>query len=124
MNTIELTGEEASLLIESTTDALYARVRWSIGFEGKWRALDLKDVQAYLSALSTLHTKAWMLLRDIDSSVLKDFERAFMIPDIVWDLIDEITVAHEWKDVPRHQHSPSLCQTCRILAHAATNLEV
>lgn len=124
MNTIELTGEEASLLIETTTDALYRRVLWSIGFEGKWRALPLEDVQNYLGALSTLHTKAWMVLRDLDSGILDDFEKAFMIPDIVWDLIDEITVAHEWKDVPRHQHSPSLCQACRVLSHAAANLEV
>ncbi len=123
MNTIELSGEEASLLIETTTDALYQRVRWSIGFEGKWRQLPLNQVQEYLGALSNLHTKAWMVLRDI-GSVIEEFEEAFMIPDLVWDLIDEITAAPEWKDVPRHQHSPSLCQTCRILAYAAINLEV
>ena len=123
MNTIELSGEEASLLIETTTDALYQRVRWSIGFEGKWRSLPLIDVQSYIGALSTLHTKAWMVLRDL-GPIIDVFEKAFMIPDIVWNLIDEITAAPEWKDVPKHQHSPSLCQTCRVIAHAAVNLDV
>ncbi len=123
MNTIELTGEEVSLLIETTTDALYQRVRWSIGHKGKWQTLPFDQVQMYLTALSTLHTKAWMVLRDfgdIDSA----FTDAFMIPDIVWDLIDEITKATSWENTPSHLHSATLCKTCRVLAHAASNSDI
>ena len=123
MNTIELSGEEASLLIEATTDALYQRVRWSIGHKGKWQTLPFDQVQMYLRALSTLHTKAWMVLRDIDTDIMSEFSDAFMIPDIVWDLIDEITKATTWADAPKHLHSETLCKACRVLSGAASNLE-
>ncbi len=124
MNTIELSGEEASLLIEATTDALYQRVRWSIGHKGKWQSLPFDQVQMYLRALSTLHTKAWMVLRDIDADINQDYIDAFMIPEIVWDLIDEITSAVAWENVPKHLHSQTLCQICRLISRTASNSEI
>ena len=118
---IDLTPEEASLLIETTLDALYKRVRWSVGHEGAWRSLKIGDVQTYLSALSTLHMKGWMILRDIDSDIIPEFEKAFMIPDNVWDLIDEITSAADWEQVPQHLHSPTLCRVCRVINQEISN---
>lgn len=122
MNTIDLTGEEASLLIEISTDALYRRIKWSIGPRGSWHELGLPLVQTYIGALSTLHLKGWMVLRDIDSEIIPEFDKAFMIPDIVWDLTDEITSAKSWDDVPSHLHSPTLCVVCRVLSYEQANI--
>lgn len=122
MNHMEMTAEEAAMLIEISTDALYRRIRWTIGHEGAWRSLEIDQVQLYIQALSNLHTKAWLLLKDLDGPhVLPDFEDAFMIPDDVWDLIDEIGKVQSWDQIQQHLHSPSLCRVCRILAHEASN---
>ena len=121
MNSIDLSGEEASLLVETTLDALYRRVRWSIGHDGQWRSLDFEEVKMYISALYTLHMKGWMILRDT-GEVIAEFEKAFMIPDDVWEVIDSITAAATWGDVPQHLHSPSLCRVCRTLTQHPSNL--
>lgn len=118
---MNITAEEAALLIEMSMDALYKRVRWSIGHEGRWRSLDFDLAKSYLNSLSTLHMKAWMVLRDLDHEVLPEFEQEFMIPDHVWELVDEITASESWETTPRHLHSVTLCKTCRALYQDASN---
>ena len=114
MNTIELSATEASLLIAAVHDALLRSVRWSIGPEGSWRSVALEEAQNYIQTFAVLHSKIWMILKDYDEPE-SSFEETFMIPQIVWDVVDEITTATSWDQVERHLHSPTLCRACRFI---------
>lgn len=114
MNTIGLTANEASLLIAAVHDALLRSIRWSIGPEGSWRSVPLEDAQNYIQTFAVLHSKIWMVLKDYEEPE-HSFEKAFMIPDIVWDVVDGITTATSWDQVDKHLHSPTLCKACRFI---------
>jgi hypothetical protein len=117
---LNLTQHEAASVIEAIHDALFRKVRWTISpsYE-KWHSLDFTLVQVSIDSLAGIYTSLYMAFRedvgDGDDAIAPGFEKAFIISDEVWAVIDQIREADDWAGVKRHLHGESLCRACREL---------
>jgi hypothetical protein len=109
---LTLTGGEVATLIEASHDALYKRLQWTVREGSNWRDLDILYAGQMVTDLVQAHTKLYLAFREL-GHLHDEFEKAFMITDDVYELIDTITDANSWDQVPTHRHAESLCQLCR-----------
>lgn len=111
---LTLTGGQVATLIEATVDALYKRLQWSVRMDSKWRELPIAYAAQMVRDLEQAHGRLYLAFRDL-GHLHDQFEKAFIISDEVYDLIDMITDARSWDDVTEHRHSPSLCSVCKVI---------
>ncbi len=119
---VSYTQYEMASVIEGIHDSLFRRVRWTISpaYE-KWNSLDFKIVKASIDSLATAYGQSYMAFRqsideDEGEAIAPEYEKAFIIPDEVWDVIDQIRSCETWEEVEQHRHADSLCQACRLLS--------
>lgn len=117
---LNLNQHEAASVIESVHDTLFRKVRWTISpSHEKWHSLDFEIVKASIDALATTYASLYMAFRESvseeDDPISPDFEKAFIVSDEVWAVVDQIREAGDWDQVERHLHSETLCVACREL---------
>jgi len=115
---------ELAATIEALHDAILRRVRWTTVEHDQfqtWRSLELETVQAVLDNLVSAYTKAIMLYRESDFAKSQSFESTFLLKPEVWELLNDVTVATTWTDVPTHPvHSyADRCPVCGSIAGIA-----
>lgn len=117
---ISLTQYEAASIIEAIHDSLFRKVRWTINPNyDEWHKLDFTVVKASIDSLATAYLQIYMAFRqsieeeheEIDAA----YEKAFIITDEAWKVIDQIRNSNDWSQVDRHLHSETLCRACREL---------
>lgn len=111
---LTLTGGEIATLIEATVDALYKRLQWSVRRESVWRTLPIAYAGQMVRDLEQAHAKLYIAFREF-GHLHDEFEKAFIIPDPVYDLIDSIKDATSWDEIEPHLHAPSLCKVCKVI---------
>lgn len=109
---------EAASVIESIHDALFRKVRWTISpAYDAWHQLDFDVVRAAVDSLSTAYMQLYLAFRqsveDSYDSIDPEFEKAFIIGQEAWEVIDQIRESKTWDDVERHLHGETLCRACR-----------
>lgn len=118
---VSYTQYEMAAIIEGIHDSLFRQVRWTVSpAHDRWKSLDFEIVRASIDALSTAYGQSYMAFRqsviEDSEAISEDYERAFIIPDEVWEVIDQIRSCEEWSNVELHLHNESLCQACRLLS--------
>lgn len=120
---VSYTQYEAASIIEAIHDSLFRKVRWTISpAHEHWHALDFQIVKSSIDSLATAYTQTYMAFRqsidDLDDGedISPDFEEAFIVPNEVWSVIDQITISDTWDEVEIHYHGESLCQACKELS--------
>ncbi len=118
---VSYTQYEMASVIEGIHDSLFRQVRWTVSpHHEKWKALDFDIVKASIDALSTAYGQSYMAFRqsinEDEEAISEEYEKAFIIPDLVWEVIDQIRSSEDWEGVEPHHHNDSLCQSCRLLS--------
>jgi hypothetical protein len=113
---LEVLPEELAGIIEALHDGVLRRIRWTCyadhDFAG-WKGLDIGIVQTVMSAMQNAYVKSVMTYRDADYKNRGSFEAAFLWPDEVFEILDEIMTAQSWDEVPKHPvHDPVSCKVC------------
>lgn len=112
--TFTLTGGEIATLIEAAHDSLYKRLKWSISLDTKWRDLPVGYASQMVKDLEQAHTKLYLAFREL-GNMHDEFDEAFLIPDEVYELIDQVSSMQSWDEIETHRHAPSLCKLCKTL---------
>jgi hypothetical protein len=119
---VSYTQYEIASIIEGIHDSLYRKVRWTVNpYHEAWHQLDFDIVLASIDSLSTAYMQSYMAFRQSiedggGEAISPEYEQAFIIPDNVWEVIDQIRSCEDWEEVEKHLHSETLCRTCRELA--------
>lgn len=117
---LNLNQHEAAAMIEAIHDGLFRKVRWTISpSHENWHSLDFEIVKVSIDSLATTYASLYMAFRESvseeDDPISPDFEKAFIVSDEVWAVVDQIREAEDWDEVKRHLHSETLCMACREL---------
>jgi hypothetical protein len=115
---LKLEPNELTAVIEGLHDGILRRLRWtSIKHPqySTWRTLDIETVQIVLDNFVSAYSKALMLYREAPFEKSPTFNDKFMLPDEVWDLLNGVTVASSWDDVPTHDIHTKDCTVCGLI---------
>ena len=98
--TLEVTAQELASLILAMYHEIIERTLWALD-EGHWlRSRDIEDVQLVVNPMVTGYLKALNLIRTIEDQVDPSFFEVHQITDEQWKILDKITTADSWEDVP------------------------
>lgn len=97
---LEVTAQELASLILAMYHEIIERCLWALE-EGHWlRSRDIEDVQSVVNPMVTGYLKAVNLIRTIEDQVDPSFFEVHQISAEQWALLDAITMADSWEDIP------------------------
>ncbi len=102
---LNLTPKELASTVQALFHEIHDRLIWAMQ-EGHWyRQTSLDDAQSVLNAMVSAYQKALILIRAIseedDKIVLDaDFMDTFTFPPEVWKVLDSMTLAETWQQIP------------------------
>lgn len=115
---LKLEPNELTAVIEALHDGILRRLRWTTIDHPQykvWRTLEIETVQIVIDNFVSSYGKALMVYREADFTKSPTFNDKFMLPDEVWDLLNGITIATSWDDVPVHDIHLKDCTVCGLI---------
>ncbi len=112
---VNVTPDELAATVEALFEALVRRVMWCVRpDQQEWAELEWKWAQEALTDTVQAYTKALMTFKDLDN-IHPKFVPSVTLPDEMWDLVNEVTLASSWEEVPTHpKHPYDECPICAV----------
>lgn len=101
---LSLTPQELLSTVQALFHEIHDRMIWAMQ-EGHWyRQTPLEDAQTVLNAMVSAHQKALILVQELaEDDKIKldaDFMDTFTFPPEVWKVLDSMTLADTWQQIP------------------------
>ena len=98
--TLEVTAQELASLILASYHEIIERCLWALE-EGHWfRSRTMEEAQNVINPMISGYQKAMNLIRTIEDQLDPAYVETFSINEEQWRLLDKITLADSWEDIP------------------------
>lgn len=95
-----VTPQELASIVLGLYHEIIERCLWALS-EGHWlRSRPIESVQNVVNPLVSGYQKAMLLIRELEDRLDPDYIPAHSLSDEQWRLLDKITTATSWKDIP------------------------
>lgn len=111
---VHFTNSELCSTIDALRSAMCNRTAWSLNPSHPIRVNDFEDVQIVIGDMVSSYAKSLMVLKEHNGAVPEFYDYFNLTPEI-WDMLNTISMANEWSDLPEHSLSCK-CVLCNQLA--------
>lgn len=115
---VNVTPDELAATVEALYESVIRRIKWCVDpTSPEWEALEWEHALECVTGSVQAYTKTLMAMREVEN-VSPEFLEIMQFPDSMWDLINKVTLAESWDDVPTHWHRKPdrSCEICDLFA--------
>lgn len=97
---LDVTPQELAGVVSGLYHEIIERVLWALDGGSWFRERPIPEVQSVLNPMVTGYLKAFNLISTLGDKLDPSFLETHTISEEQWRLLDKITTADDWKDVP------------------------
>ena len=116
---LKVSMEEAAFLVEALHDAIIRRIHWSISPDfDEWRkGVPIEIIQGVINSMVGMYGVSLQALKE-KSELPDSYVASMSFQPMFWDLINDVTLAKEWHDLPFHNPHENSCVICQTIEEA------